>query len=286
VLGALVLAVITPYRASVLASFPDWPRVAGGILLMVVVLAFGAPAVIRGLAWLDTWVTVALLGSPESEQLERRVGELVEARARTVSAADAERLKLERDLHDGAQQRLIALSVLLGQAEARLSDAAGGGQSVDAGALALVKRARAETTGTIDELRTLTRGLRPPVLEARGLDAALSAVAARLPMPVTIEVDVGERPEPALEALLYFAVAELLTNVAKHAGGAAASVDVVRDGPLIRATVADAGPGGADTSGGTGLRGIADRLAGVDGRLFVSSPPGGPTVVRAEVPCA
>ncbi|WP_298129317.1 histidine kinase [Micropruina sp.] len=245
----------------------------------VIVLTVAAPALIRGLAWLDGWVSQALLGSPESAALARRVGELVEARTLTVTSADAERTRLERDLHDGAQQRLIALSILLGQAETRLAS------EPDTGTLALVRRARVETSGTIDELRTLTRGLRPPILEARGLDAALSAVAARLPMPVTIETRIDRRPDPAIEAMCYFAVAELLTNVAKHAAGAAASVDLVRDRTLIRATVTDAGPGGAEVTGGTGLSGIAHRLTGVDGRLFLSSPPGGPTVVTVEVPC-
>lgn len=257
----------------------------GSIILLanpvtaVIVLTVVAPALIRGMSWLDGWVTQALLGSPESAALARRVGELVEARALTVTAADAERVRLERDLHDGAQQRLIALSILLGQAETRLA------AEPDTATLALVRRARVETSGTIDELRTLTRGLRPPILEARGLDAALSAVAARLPMPVTIESRIDRRPDPAIEAMCYFAVAELLTNVAKHAAGAAASVDLVRDRALLRATVTDAGPGGAEVASGTGLSGIAHRLTGVDGRLFLSSPPGGPTVVTVEVPC-
>lgn len=279
-----LLGVLTPYRPRGLYLFSWVPldpelvlvALALGVALFVVVIA---PALIRGLAWVDAWITLTLLGAAKSGELERRVGELVEARARTVSAADAERAKLERDLHDGAQQRLIALSVLLGQAEARLADA-------DDATRGVVRRARAETAGTIDELRTLTRGLRPPILEARGLDAALSAVASRLPMPVVIDVDLDNRPDPALEAMLYFAVTELLTNVAKHAEGAAASVDVARAGKTLRATVTDGGPGGADVARGTGLGGIADRLAGVDGRLFLASPPGGPTVVTVEVPCA
>lgn len=281
-----LLALLTPYRpwgASALGGFGSPLATLIGFGGVALALAVVAPALIRGLAWVDASATLALLGAPAAE-LQQRVGELVEARARTVSAADAERAKLERDLHDGAQQRLIALSVLLGQAESRLSDA--DAVTDDEATLALVRRARAETAGTIDELRTLTRGLRPPILEARGLDAALSAVASRLPMPVLIDVDLAERPDPALEALLYFAVTELLTNVAKHAEGAPASVEVERAGRALRATVTDGGPGGADVSGGTGLRGLADRLSGVDGRLFLSSPPGGPTVVTLEVPCA
>lgn len=149
-----------------------------------------------------------------------------------------------------------------------------------------MRRARAETTGTIEELRTLTRGLGPPIREARGLDAALSAVAARLPMRATLDVDLPVRPDPAVEAQLYFAIAEALTNVAKHAGGAAASVRVEQDAGVLRAVVTDAGPGGADVARGTDLRGLADRLAGMDGRLFLSSPPAGGTTLTVEVPCA
>lgn len=278
-LGAAVFIDYQPWLRQMF--FPTPFAVVTRVPLVVGLLALGTPHLVAGLAALDTWVTRTLLGSQEAEELEQRVGELVAARARTVSAADAERTKLERDLHDGAQQRLIALSVLLGQTEARLLDA-----PPDDALLALVQRARAETAGTIDDLRTLTRGLRPPILEARGLDAALSAVASRLPMPVTIDVRIDRRLDPALEAIVYFAVTEALTNVAKHAGGAGASVHLVRDGDRLRATVADHGPGGADVAGGTGLSGIADRLSGVDGRLFLSSPPGGPTVVTVEVPCA
>ena len=279
-LTALFSTLLLPgYYPTGVTTTPFGPVPAG--LFWGAIVLFGAPVVIRGAARLDAQVTSRLLGV-DSEELERRVGELVAARDRTVSAADAERAKLERDLHDGAQQRLIALSVLLGQAEAKLS----GGAASDDAALTLVRRARSETSGTIDELRTLTRGLRPPILEARGLDAALSAVAARLPMPVTLRVTLVERPDPALEAMLYFAVTEALTNVAKHGAGAPASVRVERTGSLLRATVRDAGPGGAQVAEGTGLRGIADRLSVVDGRLFLSSPPGGPTILTVEVPCA
>ena len=331
-LAGLGVSAIVDYQPWLRSGFFSDPfAVVTRVPLIVGLLALGAPHLVAGLAALDTWVTRTLLGTPGAEELEQRVGELVAARARTVSAADAERTKLERDLHDGAQQRLIALSVLLGQAEAQLLDAAGapragdaevedrraGGAAtrgnttsavprastfgqgsdvtsggtpsagaVDQAVLALVRRARAETAETIDELRTLTRGLRPPILEARGLDAALSAVASRLPMRVTIDARLDGRLDPALEAIVYFAVTEALTNVAKHAGGAAASVELVREGDRLRATVADDGPGGADVTGGTGLSGIADRLSGVDGRLFLSSPPGGPTVVTVEVPCA
>ena len=282
-MGWLGMIALPPYRPATLGFLATPSGAVAGLLFIAAVLSVAAPALLRGLARLDGWVTLTLLGTARTDALERRVGELVEARARTVSAADAERARLERDLHDGAQQRLIALSVLLGQAEGRLAGDGGRGSNPDA--LALVRRARTETSGTIEELRTLTRGLRPPILQARGLDAALSAVAARLPMPVTIDVRLARRPDPAIEAILYFAVTEALTNVAKHGDGGPAQVEVVDTEATLRATVTDPGPGGADVTEGTGLRGIADRLSGVDGRLYLSSPPGGPTVVTLEVPC-
>ena len=258
-----------------------WLMVAVGIVVAVVLVAVMTvigPMLIRRVAWLDLVITRALLAPPSAE-LQERVGELVTARTRVMSAAEAERARIERDLHDGAQQRLIALGISLGRAEARLRR-----ENPDGDALGLVTQAKAETMGVVADIRQLTSGLRPPILESRGLDAALSAVASRLRVPVEIRVDIG-RPEPTIEAVLYFAMSECLTNVAKHAPGARATVRVSRGRQVITAVVSDDGPGGADLGGGSGLAGIADRLAGVDGRLWVSSPPGGPTVVRLEVPC-
>lgn len=147
-----------------------------------------------------------------------------------------------------------------------------------------MRQAKAETVRVVADIRDLTSGLRPPILVSRGLDAALSAVAARLALRLEIQVDVG-RLDPAVEAVLYFAVTECLTNVAKHAQRTRATVRISRAGGMVRAAVSDDGPGGADLNRGTGLSGIADRLAGVDGRLWLSSPAGGPTVVRLELPC-
>jgi signal transduction histidine kinase len=257
---------------------PDSVRVGTAIGLVVVLTILG-PLLIRGLARLDVAITRALLGGPDAE-LEERVGELIEARSRVLSAAEAERTRIERDLHDGAQQRLIALGVSLGRAEERLRR-----DDPGSAALGLVQAAKAETLGVVADIRAITRGLRPPILQSRGLDAALSAVASGLRVPVEIRVDVG-RLDPTVEAVLYFALTECLTNVAKHAPGASAAVTVERDGSVVRAAASDDGPGGASLTGGTGLAGIADRLAGVDGRLWLSSPEGGPTVVTMEVPCA
>lgn len=247
------------------------------VAFVAVVTIFG-PLLIRGLARLDVMITRALLAGPDAE-LEARVGELVEARSRVLDAAEVERTRIERDLHDGAQQRLIALGVSLGRAEERLRC-----DDPDSEALDLVQAAKAETMGVVADIRALTRGLRPPILASRGLDAALSAVASGLAVPVAIRVSVN-RLDPAVEAVLYFALTECLTNVAKHAPGAAAAVRVEHDGGLVRAVVSDDGPGGASLAGGTGLAGIADRLSGVDGKLWLSSPVGGPTVVTMEVPC-
>lgn len=272
-MGTLALAAWAGYEPSGRTTwFPTPIAVATRLPLLLVLIMLAVPWLVRGMVRLDAWATRALLGTPQEAVLQERVGALVAARSRSVSAAEAERTRLERDLHDGAQQRVVALSVLLGQAESHLD------RADLAGTLALVQRARAEASGTLADLRALTRGLRPPILEARGLDAALSAVASRLPFPVTIDVDLRPRPDASIEGLLYFVVAEALTNTAKHAEAGSAIVTVRGTPTLVRATVCDDGRGGAGATPGGGLAGLADRLAGVDGRLFLSSPTGGPTV--------
>lgn len=256
-----------------------WPWLAVTMLVgMVAVITVVAPVTVRALAAVDVRLTQRLLSG--SRDLSRqRVAELVEARSRVVTAADAERVRIERDLHDGAQQRLIALGVSLGRAEARLlrSDR-------DSDALELVRSAKAETMGVVADIRALTRGLRPPILDSRGLDAALSSVASGLGVRASISIEV-DRLGAAVEAVLYFALSECLTNAAKHAPAAHVEVVVRAVDAVVRAEVRDDGPGGAELVVGGGLSGIADRLAGLDGRLWLTSPPGGPTVVRLEVPC-
>lgn len=238
----------------------------------------------RWFASLDVALARVLLARTGIEVLESSVTRLRTSRAQAVGSAQAERERIERDLHDGAQQRLVALSMLLGRAQARLS------ADADPTLERLLREARAETTSAIGEIRDLTRGLHPPVLTDRGLDAALSAVAARMSLPVDIGVDLPQRPSPTTEAVVYFAMTEALTNVAKHARAAHAWVRIERveasSGPLVRAVVLDDGVGGADPNLGSGLRGLRDRLAGVDGGLSVSSPVGGPTEIVVEVPCA
>lgn len=235
----------------------------------------------KALAQLDTSAARALLGPSREEVLARRVADLAESRAGVVDAADAERRRIERDLHDGAQQRLVALAVNLGIAKATLGDMPDDVRKV-------IDEAHREAKEAIAELHSLVRGLHPAVLEDRGLDAALSGIAARLPIPVRVAVDLPERPAPTLEAVAYFVVSEALTNVVKHARATRADVAVGRIGKTLRVVVSDDGVGGADLSaatGGTGLAGLAKRVASVDGTLSCRSPVGGPTVVTVELPC-
>jgi PAS domain S-box-containing protein len=212
---------------------------------------------------------------------ERRelVGELRASRARIVQAADAARRRLERDLHDGAQSRLVALGLDLRFVRGLLpGDPEGAAERLDA--------VLDELTLATDELRELARGIHPAVLTERGLAAALRTLARRSPVPVELDAGPERRMAPAIEATAYFVVAEALTNVVRYADAEEARVTVRRSDGLLSVEVSDDGRGGADPSGGSGLRGIADRLAALDGRLAVDSPPGGGTTIRAEIPCA
>jgi signal transduction histidine kinase len=245
--------------------------VVGLVLLLV------APQVTRGLALADAALSRRLLGP--RRDLAARVTELEISRERVVDAAEAERRRIERDLHDGAQQRLVALAMDLGRAKARFAD------DLDAAA-GLVDQAHAQAKEALTELRNLVRGVHPPVLTERGLDAALSGLAALCPVPVDVHVDVPVRPKSSVEAVAYFMVAEALTNVAKHSRASHAKVVVEGHGypGTLTVMISDDGIGGADITK-PGLSGLADRVAGVDGRLSVESPAGGPTIIAAELPC-
>ncbi|MES4886629.1 histidine kinase [Streptomyces sp. NPDC096012] len=250
---------------------------AGGLALL-----FLAPRLTGALVRLDTRAAEVLLGPSRTEELARRVADLAESRAGVLDAADAERRRIERDLHDGAQQRLVSLAVNLGLARATLGD-------LPEDARRVIDEAHREAKEAIAELNDLVRGLHPAVLEDRGLDAALSGVAARLPIPVRVAVDLPQRPSPTVEAVAYFVVSEALTNVVKHAQATRADVTVERIGETLLVVVADDGAGGADLAaagGGTGLAGLAKRVASVDGTFSCRSPAGGPTVVTVELPCA
>jgi signal transduction histidine kinase len=263
-------------------ALPWGGRAAPGVTLFtvgvlgVVVL----PLVARGAVGVDVRLAQGLLGRSHREQVEvltERVETLRTTRAETVDSVELERRRIERDLHDGPQQRLVAIAMDLGMAREKL------GTDPD-GAAELLEKAHRASKEAITEMRQVARGIHPPILTDRGLDAALSALAARSPVPVAVRVEPGSRPAPTLEAIAYFCVSELLTNVAKHSGARAATVDVARHGTTLVVRVEDDGRGGADASRGTGLVGLRQRVRAVDGSIDVASPDGGPTVVTVFLP--
>lgn len=242
-------------------------------------LALAAPWIARAVAGIEGRLATALLGPSERAALALRVDELRARREQLVDVVEAERRRIERDLHDGAQQRLVALAMNLGMAREKFD------KDPEA-ARALMEEAHVEAKHAMAELRNLARGIHPAVLSDRGLDAALSSLAGRAPVPVAVEVWVPERPPPAIETTAYFVVAEALTNIAKHAGASRAAVKVARQNGHLTVEVTDDGIGGADTGRGTGLAGLVDRVTAVDGSIHISSPAGGPTILTVELPCA
>jgi signal transduction histidine kinase len=208
-------------------------------------------------------------------ELMTRLDELRASRARLVEAGDAERRRLERDLHDGAQSRLVSVTMLLGRVRLLVDD--------DEGAKALLDRAQSELRIGLAELRELARGIHPAVLSERGLEPAISALATRAPVPVTVEAD-SERLPAQVEIAVYFVVSEALTNVAKYARATAATVTVRKGDGIVTVEIADDGVGGADAGRGSGLRGLVDRVAALDGTLDVDSPAGRGTRVHVEIP--
>jgi signal transduction histidine kinase len=252
--------------------------------LLVTVARAGAGEAAWWAAFIATGVTpFAFLGgllrshvSRLDAELRDRLEELRASRARLVEAGDAARRRLERDLHDGAQARLVALGLLLGRARARAT--------ADPDLDALLARAVEELHTSLDELRELARGIHPAVLSDRGLEPALRSLVARAPVPVTVDAPVGRLPE-AVESAAYFVASEGLANVAKYAHATCARVTVVHTAGHLRVEVADDGIGGADAGRGSGLRGLADRLAALDGTIAIDSPTGRGTRLRAEIPC-
>jgi signal transduction histidine kinase len=270
VLAVTYLIVSTPSAATAAVSC------AGGVVLL-----FTAPWLAQQVARVDETLARALLGPSQNEELALRLESLTKSRAAIVAATDAERRRIERDLHDGAQQRLVSLAMNLGMARARFTD-------VPEPVKQVLCEAHEEALQALSEVREFVRGLHPAVLNDRGLDAALSGLAARAPLPVRLTVDMPQPATPSVEAVAYFIVSEAITNVAKHAQATQAEVTVTRDGNLLRIAVADNGAGGAVPGGpdsGTGLGGLMQRAASVDGTLTIDSPPGGPTVITAELPC-
>lgn len=266
-------------------SIPDWVH-RHDVLLSIAVplLAFPAAFVF---AWLLRVAAVAharaaelVLGPRRTEILQARVQALAETRAGAVDAAVTELQRVERDLHDGAQARLVALAMDLGMAEQRLANA-------DAeSARAHVASARDQARAAMAELRDLVRGIGPSILTDRGLDAALTALVTGRNPPVELTVGVPDRPVGPSETAAYFVVAEALTNARKHARASRIQVDV-RERPAgrLRVEVRDDGAGGADPTAGSGLAGLSKRVAALDGTLTVTSPAGGPTTILAELPC-
>jgi signal transduction histidine kinase len=261
-------------------ALPVVIAVAPGVLIVpAVALLAVAPRAATALARVDRAAAEVLLGPGGRAELVRRVAVLTRSRADVVAASDTERRRIERDLHDGAQQRLVVLAMNLGLARTTLTD-------LPEPARAVIAAAHDEAVAALAELRDLVRGLHPAVLDDRGLNAALSGIAARMTIPVHLRVDIAKRCSPSIEAIAYFTVSEALTNITKHAGATHASVTVTRTGTRLHITITDDGHGGATLGpGGSGLRGLAQRAAAVDGTLHLTSPPGGPTTLSVELPC-
>ncbi|MFC9232665.1 sensor histidine kinase [Streptomyces decoyicus] len=237
-------------------------------------LVLAGPWVIHGLAQMDRVMVHGLLGP---SLLATRVSQLESDRGVVVDTAAADLRRIERDLHDGAQARLVSLAMDLGLAREKLAE--------DPEAAAkMVDEAHGEVKIALQELRDLARGIHPAILTDRGLGPALSALAARCTVPVTVAVDLDHRPAAAIEGTAYFTASELLHNVAEHARATSATLDVWRTADRIMLLVSDDGRGGAHTEAGTGLAGLAERLDAVDGLLVVDSPAGGPTCITAELP--
>ncbi|MYS83683.1 sensor histidine kinase [Embleya scabrispora] len=247
-------------------------------------LPWGLVQMIAGLALAPWFARVnalwnrSLLAPTKEAELALRVQHLTESRTDAVDASAAELRRIERDLHDGAQARLVAMGMNLGAAEALLS-------TDPEAARTLLAETRAASAKALHELRDLVRGIHPPVLSDRGLGDAVRAVALESPLDVNVNVTLPARPELPLESAAYFAVTEVLTNAAKHSGGQHVEIDLTYVDGKLRITVTDDGVGGADLMKGTGLRGIERRLDTFDGTLALDSPEGGPTTVIMELPC-
>jgi signal transduction histidine kinase len=265
-----------------LLAFPlacfQFPLAIAGVIILPVGL-FVLPVV----AAVHILLARALLGPNTNEELTQKAERLQASRARGVDAAEAERRRIERDLHDGAQQRLVAVAMGLGRAKSKMD------LDPDA-AKELVDEALADAKLAVSELRDLARGIYPAVLGDRGLDAALSSLAAKCPIPVEVNVRIDPRPPAAVESTAYFIVGECLTNIAKHSGATEVRINAWREerptGDLVVVEITDDGHGGASMRPGGGLSGLADRAATIDGVMTVVSPIGGPTVIRADLPCA
>ncbi len=291
--SGLVLAFLPLYRWLLPRNTVAFFEIRTGFQTLVaavigVLVLFVAPFVTLLAGLVDLALVRSLLGPSREVELEEQVTqvtaqvtEVKAQRSAALDAAEAERRRIERDLHDGAQQRLVALGMTLGLAREKLD-------SKPDEARALLDEAHAEAKSAMTELRAIARGIHPAVLDDRGLDAALSAVAARCPFPVEISVRLPRRLGTQVEGTAYYVVSEALTNATKHAGATEASVDVwiteIDGQETMIASVVDNGEGGAELSHDGGLAGLRDRVAAIGGRFTVTSPAGGPTILTAEVP--
>ncbi|MFD0683565.1 sensor histidine kinase [Actinomadura fibrosa] len=256
----------------------DAERVVSTVVIATLFIVVGFLIAPRMLAVYGRWGR-SLLGPTEKSRLALRVRQLTETRSEAVDASAAELRRIERDLHDGAQARLVAMGMSLGAIEHLLD-------KDPAKARTLLAETRASSAKALHELRDLVRGIHPPVLADRGLGDAVRALALDHPLHAEVTVDLDGRPEPPVESAAYFAVSEILTNAAKHSGAGRVWIDLRHERGMLRITVTDDGRGGATLAGGSGLRGIERRIGTFDGVLAVNSPVGGPTIVTLELPCA
>jgi len=259
-----------------------WTKVPyiAGVFVVGVLLLWATPAVVRALVSMDSGLIKGMLaGSPE-EALRQRVETLTVSRDASVDIAETERRRIERDLHDGVQAQLVTLAMDLGMARQKLASEA----DADPAVVALVERAHNDSKRAVADLRNLVRGIHPAVLTDRGLDAAVSSLTARSPIPVDVNIVVPDRPPATIESAAYFVIAEALTNAAKYSSASLINVDARVVDNTLRVEVRDDGVGGADVEHGGGLAGLASRVAALEGRLRVASPAGGPTTVLAELP--
>lgn len=257
----------------------DWGTALAGGFVQIAVLGAVAWWVLPALARLHARLCLAVLAPSARERLTERVDVLTRSRVGVVDAHGAELRRIERDLHDGTQARLVAISMQLGMARESLAD------DPDTVA-ALLQQAHETTEEAMAELRSVLQTIYPPILASRGLDGALTVLAARSGVPVDIELaDLGALPATA-EAVAYYVIAEALTNVTKHAAATRAALRIERSGGVLSIEVTDDGRGGADEARGTGIPGIRRRVAALDGAVRLDSPPGGPTTLAVRIPCA
>ncbi len=282
VLGLLPAFLLFAFTWTAVEDYGTWVRGWGnphGVLLQVLFLGALPACVIAGPWLLRTHAAAASsLLAPTRKEMAARVGALTESRWDAVDASAAELRRIERDLHDGAQARLVAVGMNIGFAEQMVKD------NPDL-ALTLLAEARASSGEALSELRTLVRGIHPPALAERGLDGAVRALALSLPLPVDLHIELPGRPVAPVESAVYFAIAEVLANVVKHSGANRAWVQLEYGHGRLIAIVGDNGAGGAHPRAGGGLQGIERRLNAFDGTVAVTSPAGGPTQVTMELPC-